>query len=75
MKKNLVLFAALMLTVVFGSAEIAKAADVQVGGQLFTRYEMNEHGSVHFEIKLILWVPKLGGFAPRPPRGSLGVLG
>jgi hypothetical protein len=45
MKKNLVLFAALMLTVVFGSAEIAKAADVQVGGQIFTRYEMNEHGS------------------------------
>ena len=46
MKKNFVIFAALMLTAVFGTAEIAKAADVSIGGQIFTRYEVNEHGGV-----------------------------
>jgi hypothetical protein len=45
MKKNLYLFAALMVTALFGSAEIAKAADVSIGGQIFTRAEMNEHGT------------------------------
>jgi hypothetical protein len=45
MKKNFIIFAALMLTATFGAAEIAKAADVTVGGQLFTRYEVNEHGA------------------------------
>jgi len=43
MKKNFIIFAALMVTAFFG-AEIAKAADVSVGGQIFTRYEVNEHG-------------------------------
>jgi hypothetical protein len=44
MKKNFIIFAALMVTAFFG-AEIAKAADVQIGGQIFTRAEINEHGS------------------------------
>jgi len=43
MKKNFIIFAALMVTAFFG-AEIAKAADVSVGGQILTRYEVNEHG-------------------------------
>ena len=45
MKKNFIIFAALMVTAFFG-AEIAKAADVSIGGQIFTRMEINEHGSV-----------------------------
>jgi hypothetical protein len=44
MKKNFIIFAALMVTAFFG-AEIAKAADVSIGGQIFTRAEINEHGS------------------------------
>lgn len=44
MKKNFIIFAALMVTAFFG-AEIAKAADVSIGGQIFTRAELNEHGS------------------------------
>jgi hypothetical protein len=45
MRKNLYFFAALMVTALFGSAEIAKAADVSIGGQIFTRAELNEHGT------------------------------
>ena len=45
MKKNFIIFAALMVTAFFG-AEIAKAADVSIGGQILTRYEVNEHGNV-----------------------------
>jgi len=45
MKKNFIIFAALMVTAFFG-AEIAKAADVSIGGQFYTRYEINEHGNV-----------------------------
>lgn len=45
MKKNFIIFAAMMVTALFGMTEIAKAADVSVGGQLFTRAEINEHGS------------------------------
>jgi hypothetical protein len=44
MKKNFIIFAALMVTAFF-SAEIAKAADVSIGGQIFTRAEINEHGA------------------------------
>jgi len=44
MRKNIYFFAALMVTALFGSAEIAKAADVSIGGQIFTRAETNEHG-------------------------------
>jgi hypothetical protein len=44
MKKNFIIVAALMVTSFFITTEIAKAADVQVGGQFFTRAEMNEQG-------------------------------
>jgi len=45
MKKNIYLFAALILTALFGGAEIAKAADVSIGVQIFTRYVLNGHGT------------------------------
>jgi hypothetical protein len=45
MKKNFIIFAALMVTAFFG-AEIAKAADVSIGGQILTRLESNGQGSV-----------------------------
>ncbi|MZH03449.1 MAG: hypothetical protein F3745_08670, partial [Nitrospinae bacterium] len=45
MKKNFIVFAALMVTAFFGMTEIAKAADITIGGQFWTRYEINEHGN------------------------------
>ncbi len=42
MKKNFLMVGALMVTAFFAATEIAKAADVTFGGEVRTRYEINE---------------------------------
>ena len=42
MKKNFLTAAAIMVTAFFVGTEVAKAADVTFGGQIRTRYEVNE---------------------------------